>query len=591
MTKFRTKLLLALILLIMVVFLAVGLLLGLLFKTYYANAFNERIENETLFITNYIEEIGGITPFLNNENIELINSMEDHNCTIISSDGQVLFDSNVNRFDNVGTHKVLLKNIVEEKDSTKRYGYKKIVGENELRYYWGKIEIGGKLEGFAIFSNEEESIKQANKQAWIILAVSLGASLLIIIMLGSRIATRYTRPIETATKTAIELAKGNYRARASSAQADETGKLNTSLNILARNLQEMEISREMHQDRLETLIENIGSGVLLIDNKGYITLTNRAYKHIFKVDPLTFLYHVYYEVIEHKEIISIIEEIFMTEKSMKRQLLIPLAFERRHFEVYGAPIIGNNDEWKGILVVFHDISELKKLEQMRKDFVANVSHELKTPITSIKGFSETLLDGALKDEEALKSFLMIILKESDRLQALIQELLDLSRIEQQEFELNIKPLELTPILEETRTILNGKAVEKDIELTLNTPENPVWIEGDSYRITQVFLNLMTNALTYTPNGGRVEVEVEEQIDDVIVTIRDTGIGIETEELPRIFERFYRVDKARSRDSGGTGLGLAIVKHILEVLHGEITVASEPGKGTVFTVVLKKQINK
>lgn len=195
---------------------------------------------------------------------------------------------------------------------------------------------------------------------------------------------------------------------------------------------------------------------------------------------------------------------------MKRQLLIPLAFERRHFEVYGAPIIGNNDEWKGILVVFHDISELKKLEQVRKDFVANVSHELKTPITSIKGFSETLLDGALKDEEALKSFLMIILKESDRLQALIQELLDLSRIEQQEFVLNIKPLELTPILEETRTILNGKAVEKDIELTLHVPENPVWIEGDSYRITQVFLNLMTNALTYTPNGGMVEVEVKEQ---------------------------------------------------------------------------------
>lgn len=591
MTKFRTKLLLALILLIMVVFLAVGLLLGLLFKAYYANAFNERIENETLFITNYIEEIGGITPFLNNENIELFNSMEDHNCTIISSDGQILFDSNANRFDNVGAHKVLLKNIVEEKNGTKRYGYKKIAGENELRYYWGKIEIGGKLEGFVIFSNEEEGIKQANKQAWIILAVSLGASLLIIIMLGSRIATRYTRPIEIATKTAIELAKGNYRARASSTQADETGKLNSSLNILARNLQEMEISREMHQDRLETLIENIGSGVLLIDNKGYITLSNRAYKNIFKVDPLTFLYHVYYEVIEHKEIISLIEEIFMTEKSMKRQLLIPLAFERRHFEVYGAPIIGNNDEWKGILVVFHDISELKKLEQMRKDFVANVSHELKTPITSIKGFSETLLDGALKDEEALKSFLMIILKESDRLQALIQELLDLSRIEQQEFVLNIKSLELTQILEETRTILNGKAVEKDIELTLHTPGNPVWIEGDAYRITQVFLNLMTNALTYTPNSGMVEVEVKEQMDDVIVTIRDTGIGIETEELPRIFERFYRVDKARSRDSGGTGLGLAIVKHILEVLQGEITVASEPGKGTVFTVLLKKHINK
>lgn len=587
MTKFRTRLLFAISTLIIVVLIAAGLLLGQLFKSHYVNNFNERVQKETIFISNYIKENGGITAFLKGGKKTELTALLGSHFTILSANGTVLYDSYANRKNSPKNHASILHKIMRDKGSDKE-GYEVVDGSANLHYYWKAIEKDQIVEGYVVLSNELDVIKKVNRQMWWILSASIGTSILVIILFGSRIAVRFTRPIESATTTAIELAKGNYKARTYEDRSDAVGSLSTSLNILARNLQEMEVAREMQQDRLETLIENIGSGVMLIDNKGYVTLINREYKELFNVEASDILYRLYYEVIAHKEIIRIIEEIFMIEQSIKRQLLIPLVIERKHFEVYGAPIIGNHDEWKGILVVFHDITELKKLEQMRKDFVANVSHELKTPITSIKGFSETLLDGAMKDEEALQHFLSIILKESDRLQALIQELLDLSKIEQQQFVLNTEPLDIPHLLEETCAILQGKADEKNIALNLNSPDRPITINGDSYRVMQIFINLITNALNYTGKAGSVDINVIEEKQAVKVEVHDSGIGIEKDELPRIFERFYRVDKARSRNSGGTGLGLAIVKHIVEAHKGKITVESKPGKGTIFTVIFQKK---
>ncbi|MBA9025857.1 two-component system histidine kinase PnpS [Peribacillus huizhouensis] len=587
MTKFKTKLLVAIISLIIIVLLAEGLLLGQVFKNYYVHTFNERIERETNFIANYIQEHGGVSEFIHQGKTEDLANLHDDNFTIINNDGLILYDDNVNRNSHPERHKDMLRSIAKRLESGKQSGI--VEGPKGLQYYYQTIQKGGAIEGAAVLSNEIEAIDQVNSQIWWILTISLIASLCIITMFASKIASRYSRPIEAAATTAIELAEGNYRARTYERSSDEIGILSKSLNILARNLQEMQIARDLHQDRLETLIENIGSGVLQIDHKGHITMTNLAYKQQFNMEDTELLYKVYYEVIPYAEIIAIIEEIFMTEKSIKRQVLIPLSIERKHFEVYGAPIIVKNDEWKGIIIVFHDITELKKLEQMRKDFVANVSHELKTPITSIKGFSETLLDGALKDEQALYDFLKIILSESDRLQELIQELLDLSKIEQQDFVLQIDSVNVSTILEESMAMLCGKAEEKNITLILESKSPSLWVEGEANRIKQIFINLITNALNYTSSEGEVKIEASEDADNVRVAVQDNGIGIESKELPRIFERFYRVDKARSRDSGGTGLGLAIVKHILEVHKGRITVESSPGKGTTFTVFLKKHI--
>ncbi|MGD6779841.1 two-component system histidine kinase PnpS [Sutcliffiella horikoshii] len=584
MNRFRSRLLFALITLIIVVLVCLGLLLGQLFKTFYLNTFNQRLIKETELVTMLVEEETSVTPVLQ-KHLNDVSKTLAARISITDKDGTVVYETKGPTVSGIDSHQEIIKEAVQKNKNRDRIFYEQ---NNEMYYYGNSISRNGVRDGFLMLSTPIDSLQRINQQIWGLLIASLGAAFVVILLLGVRITSQYTRPIEAATKVATELAKGNYKARTFEEHVDETGMLSQSINILARNLQDMTKAQEMQQDRLRTLIESMGSGLILIDGRGYVNLINRAYKETFDADPGEYLYRLYYEAIEQKEVVTMIEEIFMTEVSVRKQILLPLTIERRHFEVYGAPIIGVNDEWKGIVLVFHDITELKKLEQMRKDFVANVSHELKTPITSIKGFSETLLDGAMNDKDTLEYFLSIILKESDRLQSLIEDLLDLSKIEKQGFRLNPQYLEINELLEEIFVILEGKAREKEIDLVLSKPKKELYLFADASRIKQVFINLINNAIAYTPAGGEVKVKVEEVDKEVVIVVSDTGIGMEQDEIPRIFERFYRVDKARSRNSGGTGLGLAIVKHIVEAHHGSISVTSELNKGTAFTVKLSKE---
>lgn len=586
MTKYRTRLLVGLITLIITVLLGLGLLLGQLFKTYYLNTFNERLKKETKMLSVYIEENGGLST-LDRQDISSMAEILHGRITISDLKANVLVDTGAGTDSaSIERHRDVIRDIVSEGEEDNETG--KFFSRAEHQYYWETLSLNGKKEGYIILTTKMSELRSAYSQIWWILSISLGLALVIIMILGIKIASRYTKPIESATNVAIELAKGNYRARTYEDHVDETGMLSASINILARNLQELVKSHEMQQDRLSTLIESMGSGLILIDSRGYINLINRPYKELFNVNPAEYLYRLYHEVLEHQEISALVEEIFMTEQKTRKQVVLTLSIERKYFEVYGAPIIGTNNVWKGVLLVFHDITELKKLEQMRKDFVANVSHELKTPITSIKGFSETLLDGAMKDQKALEAFLSIILKESNRLQSLIQDLLDLSKIEKQGFKLSVTELDLHEQISDVLAMLKGKMEEKKINLDFNTSNSGISIEGDPDRLKQVFINIINNAINYTPNGGNISIMILNQQRHVAVLVKDTGIGIEKDEIPRIFERFYRVDKARTRNSGGTGLGLAIVKHIIEAHKGSIEVNSEIGKGTVFTVRLHKQ---
>lgn len=555
-----------------------------LFESHNYKNFEESMATQVEEIVIYIKENGGIEALQNNSDTLKGLQLLSLSVTLVAKDAGVIHTSSVPNHLNKEEHLAYVQTFLNQSEQ----GYGEIQGGNETYYFWQPITDSiGEVEGSVVVASQLPNVIQWNDSSWYVLFATIVLSLLLISYVTGKMATKYTKPIEVATNTAIELAKGNYRARAYENPTDETMSLSTSINILARNLQEMENSREMQQDRLSTLIENIGSGVLLIDSKGYVTLMNKAYKHLFNVSSSDFLYRLYYEVIPYKEVIGIIEEIFITETSLKKQIVLSLQIERKYFEVYGAPIIGNHDEWKGIVLVFHDITELKHLEQMRQDFVANVSHELRTPITSIKGFSETLLDGNLKDEKVLRDFLTIILNESDRLQALIQELLELSKIENQEFSLTLTKLDINSLLADTITMFTRKAEEKGVHLQLEDTKESIIIDGDLHRLKQVFINLISNAINYTPTSGSVTVSVREDAKNVYVKVKDTGIGIENEEIPRIFERFYRVDRARSRNSGGTGLGLAIVKHLVEAHKGYIRVKSKVGKGTSFTVQLKK----
>ncbi|MGR3207782.1 two-component system histidine kinase PnpS [Bacillus glycinifermentans] len=575
MIKFRTRLLAALLSLLILVFASLGFLLVHLFHTSYDEKLESRIKKEAGFIAG-LSDTDHLQSPEQGERLQKASRELDSAVSLIDTKGQVLFHFG-GRPD-----RSVIKKAVQSVDSGEGV---RINPDDDSRFSFAQpLQKGGKLYGYILIDSPVDPDAGINQKIWILLGVSLGTAFLIIAGLGARITSQYTTPIESATQVAIELAKGNYNAR--TFNEDET-MLSQSINMLAQNLQDMTRAQEMQRDRLQTVIENIDSGLILIDGKGYIHLVNRAYQKQFHVQADQLLYHFYHEVLEHEEIINLIEEIFMTETKVRKMFHLPIRIERRYFEVDGVPIIGMNDEWKGIVLVFHDMTERKQLEEMRKDFVANVSHELKTPITSIKGFTETLLDGAMNERETLQQFLSIILKESGRLQTLIQDLLDLSKIEQQNFTLNIQDCEIGEILTEIEMLLKNKAEERGIALKLKKPEEPAIASGDPHRLKQIFLNLVNNALTYTPEAGSVTISAEVLEDAVQVKVKDTGIGIKKAEIPRIFERFYRIDKDRSRNSGGTGLGLAIVKHLVEAHHGEIDVESEQGKGTVFTVRLKR----
>ena len=451
------------------------------------------------------------------------------------------------------------------------------------------IGLGILLGQFFKYNFLDRLNDQIKVEIWLLLSVGLGIAAIVTVILAIRITTRYTKPIKAATEVAIELAHGNYRARTTVNRLDDTGILSSSINMLAENLQELTKVRDMQQDRLSALIENMGAGLILIDSRGFINLVNKGFIDIFHVNPNGYLNKQYYEVIDYEEICHLIAEVFRTEQKVSKQLHIPLQIERKYFIVYGVPIIGSNNVWKGVLLVFHDITEIKKLEQMRKDFVANVSHELKTPVTSIKGFTETLLDGAMNNKETLQSFLSIILKESDRLQSLIQDLLELSKIEQHGFQLNIQWVDLYSLLQDVMKLLDGKAKAKNIPLEFHCKQNKLRVKGDVDRLKQVFINLINNAIAYTPADGVVSINLQDSDKKVRISIKDTGVGISKEDIPRIFERFYRVDRARSRNSGGTGLGLAIVKHLIEAHHGFISVKSQLGEGSEFIIELPKEM--
>ena len=419
------------------------------------------------------------------------------------------------------------------------------------------------IENFAMKSNIEisaERVEVIQGQFTSIIAFLILLSFVLICLVANNLIRNLLNPIENITLTAKELTKGNYRARAYALGPVSIVELRNSINILARNLQEIEKIREIEEERLKTLIE--GFELSIDEVKGYNFLTLGL----------------------PNELEKFIDHVFLTELPYRKQIEVEVQQEIQYKQVYGAPVVGDHGRWLGVVIVMHDISELIRLEQIRKDFVANVSHELRTPITSIKGFSETLLDGAFKDEKMLISFLDIIYQESNRLQMLIQDLLELSKIEQHGFSVNIMPTSLQDVLIRAVELTSPRMDEKNMQFDVDIVRD-VSVMGDFNRLIQIFTNLITNSITYSPENTTITLRIKANAEYGIIEVEDQGMGIEKGEIARIFERFYRIDKARSRNSGGTGLGLAIVKHLVEAHHGKINVESTVGKGTCMKVLI------
>jgi len=397
-------------------------------------------------------------------------------------------------------------------------------------------------------------------------------------------------PILQMTDAAMELASDNSDRESYAHSDDEIGKLSKAIRDIGVRLKTKieEISKE--NEYLQTILRGIGEGVLVVDGRGRILTVNDAFRELLSisgdVSGKTSL-----EVVLNSEMEAAIRRVLQDGKGRGFELTLPSSggrtFEVNVVRIYSSPEgMGNEDERiRGAIAVFHDITRLKELEQIRQDFVANVSHELRTPLTTIKGYAETLLEGALKEEVAFP-FVKIIKKHTDRLTKIVEDLLMLSKIESKGFDLKSEPLLLSELIDDVLDVVKDGSGKKGVSISRDGVPPSLVVEADRGYLEQVFVNLLDNGIKYTHEGGKISISASEKDHgEVQISIRDDGIGIPREDLPRIFERFYRVDKGRSQELGGTGLGLSIVKHIVQAHGGKVWAESQPGKGSTFHLTL------
>jgi len=333
------------------------------------------------------------------------------------------------------------------------------------------------------------------------------------------------------------------------------------------------------------LLSSMVEGVLAVDNQERVLIVNKAAGELFGVDGENATGKMLHEVIRNIAVQKLIGQVFAGGRAVEGEIIV-LAEEERKLLAHASPLRDANGEQIGVIVVFNDITKLEKYERIRRDFVANVSHELKTPITNIKGFVETLLSRQPLNPADSAHFLEIIAEETDRMNAIVNDLLALTIVEHDDesAETELTPMPIKPVIEAAMAALKAKAREHGIALELESPQD-VSVPINAPLLEQALINLIDNAINYSEPGKTVWVEISADESTVRIAVRDQGIGIDKRYIPRLTERFFRVDKSRSRKQGGTGLGLAIVKHIAKVHHGELNIESEPGVGSTFTIII------
>jgi two-component system, OmpR family, phosphate regulon sensor histidine kinase PhoR len=424
------------------------------------------------------------------------------------------------------------------------------------------------------------------------LFLALGVAFLVALALSIWLAHSITKPLSDIVSAVRQLSSGNQTFHVKTTAQDEVGLLASTLNHMADQLHAK--IDELSEDRAQLLavLTSMVEGVMVLDSRGHVLQINPALERMFGISRVETRGRPCAELFRHQQLNDLVTAILRSRTHHQDEIVLPLS--GRCLQIEASPAGGERDNEASAVLVFHDMTELRRLEKIRKDFVANVSHELRTPLTSIKGYVEALLDGAKDDSAAAMTFLEIILKQSDRLNLIIEDLLELSKLESGGVSLKEEPLELRSVVDRTLSMIKPIADKNRHRLVTAVDPSLPPVAGDEGRLVQVLTNLLDNAVKYTPAGGTITVgaklapsvgNVEPPTRAIELTVADTGIGIPEEDRPRVFERFYRVDKARSRELGGTGLGLAIVKHIVEGHGGQVWVEANYPQGSRFVVRL------
>lgn len=492
--------------------------------------------------------------------------------SIVLKDGEVIWNDFAERT-RLQTVRQQLKDFPKDKVSSKVYlnGYVVYTpieandGTYQLVKYYNKSLFQDQLDDFYLW-----------------MAVIIFLILLLIYLVYRHIINFVTKPIEAINLAVEHVEDDQYQFEYIRGNLPVIDNLGTNISTLKQELKTKRGDLNASEQRLSLLMGHLNLGVVLISNSGKIELINSEAMQLLNIDIHT-TQRSFQAVIKSYVLVDMINEALKTHQPLSNhiELYIPMS---KFIDVNIIPYGKSPDEIESILVLLYDITQVRRLETVRTEFVANASHELRTPVTAIKGFAETLLDGALKQQELAEKFITIIANESNRLETIISDILELSRVEKKSEPMVVKPFEVVETVNNLIQFFYKQADKKHISISVDA-DKPVMMKADQHRIEQIFTNLIDNAINYSDVDSEVKINIEQVDNSVHFSVSDRGIGIPKADQERIFERFYRVDKGRSRNSGGTGLGLSIVRNLIMNMNGTIHVESEVGIGTTFHIKL------
>ncbi|MTI49027.1 two-component system histidine kinase PnpS [Sporosalibacterium faouarense] len=590
----QRRIFIAFITLLLIGVLTTGILALSLFRVQYFNDIEDKLVTNSNLISEFIYQQEDLSKDRLNELASVYSKKTDARVTLIDKNGWVVGDSHAD-YRELENH--INRPEVQEAMNGEIGVVKRFSKSVDTDMFYVAIPFsreGSDLSAIRLSVSIKE-LEEINKTILKYIVISILAGLFVAFILGFRFVHTVTEPIKQLTNATKKISQGNFGEKVYFRTEDELGTLAENFNVMSQELHDTIEELQQSNTKIKATLTSMINGVLALDSSKKVMFINPTAEKIFDLKEEEIKGKHILEIIRNNVLDDLIHKLLHESVTSKEEIEV---FEPEHriLNVYTNPITLTTDPNRsiGVLILIQDVTEIRKLERMRKDFVANVSHELKTPLTSIKGFIETLKNGAAEEKAVRDKFLDIIDIEANRLTALIHDLLLLSEIENKNNRFNEQEIDTNKAIVEVIQFLSGMAKQKGITIVDKINNNLPSICGNRGWFKQMLINLIDNGIKYTPDGGSITITGYSTNRELIFKIKDTGIGIDSDHINRLFERFYRVDKARSRQVGGTGLGLAIVKHIVLSLKGNISVKSEINKGTEFTIALplkKEQTNK
>jgi two-component system sensor histidine kinase ResE len=578
-----SKLLTTYLVIILITLLVVGLFLTQLFQTYFYNARQEELEMKGKQISGiFANEIMGfqdprITDFL----MLSLRSFLGAELHYIPRDELLLatcpgFEEAGVRLNDAELGQVLSGEVVSKRgfhEETRQQMVTVAVPTMVMNQVVGGLFLNAPLTGIS------DTVAQV--RVMIMYAALMAIALAMIV--GFFMSKSISHPLQQMNRAALEVAGGNYQQQVEVTSSDEVGQLAHTFNYMSSTLQQTVEALSHEKAKLENIMLSMNEGVIAIDQQGRVILANPQAKELLQLREEDLTDRQIETLLPEREAAELFMDVINTSDIRDEEYTLA---SDKVMSLQVAPLKRGGKTW-GAVGILQDVTEVRRLEQMRRDFVANVSHELRTPMTSIQGFVEAILDGLAEDKESQNRYLNVILDETVRLNHLVSDLLDLSRLETGQISWPMEPVNLQALFEQVITKLQPQLEKQDLSVEIQVSNSLPMVSGAPDRIQQVLINLVSNAVSFTAPGGKITLSASDTGDMVSVSVSDTGVGIPLEEQEKIWQRFHKVDKARTRRFGGTGLGLSIVKQIIDAHGGSVGLDSEPGKGSTFFFTLKK----